>query len=677
MHDLAHIICGRTDWMRPELAPLHQPGDPLASALALIRHLRGRELPRMGYTRAYIRAIRDGASREQRRAADALWEAAEARDLLMPYHGNAYGALAGETFFLAATPERCRRLAARVVAYRDRWSEGFFGVVHSIMDVIRALFPLEECADADLLPVFCWLFAKLDVEWADARRWSETTLGTSGHNWYAHTFPGFWMYGAFFPEFLGAAQFQALAPAYLERELRILFEEDGWTKEGSAGYHGFAANSLFHFAHLAEQNGVIIAEPARRKLRVIADAGWKLLCPDGDYPVFADSVRMTAYQGFHGQDRPEFHPCVALRRLAARFWLPEAKFVAESLQPAWQPPYSGLLPDHGEDVLPAYRRVPSRPPALPDTCLPQSGLYVMRENWTPTADYLGVIAGTLGPRVSSHKHVDLLSFELYAKGRRLLVDNWYGMVAEERDNDEMRMWRVTSEAHNTCTVDGEDQVPILREFLLGATVVPTIDDWRSAADYCYFSGVHEGYLRLERPVTGVRRKIFYLRGQYWIMIDRFTAASPEHAHAYQLHFHLNAPSRRLPEARVVTEGAGGNLLIVPVPGAAGTPIIRPNPWPTPGYENPDWLTYTAETAGNWTFITLLVPFAGEMPEVAVRQLEVAADGRVLDPCEATALAIAVNGREDVYVDQHLQWNLPWAAGGHRGEGRVYHSAVQG
>jgi hypothetical protein len=674
MHDLARIIVNRTDWSLPELAAIYQPDDPLASALALIHYFRGRELPRMGFTRAYIQAIRETAIPEQRVDADARWDAAQARDLLMPYHGNAFGALGAETIFLAATPERCRAMGERVIAYRDRWSEGFFGVVHSIMEVIRALFPLEACADADLIPVFCWLFAKLDVEWPDARRWSETTLGTSGHNWYAHTFPGFWMYGLFFPEFTGAAQFQALMPDYLERELNILFEADGWSKEGSAGYHGFATHGLLFLAHLAELNGVILSEPAKAKLRVIADAGWKLICPDGDYPVFADSVRMTAYQGFHGQDRPEFQPCMALRRMAARFWLPEAKFVANSLQPVWQPPYGSLLVDEGEDVMAAYQRVPAAPPVLPDTCLPQSGLYAMRSDWSPNADYLGLIAGTLGPRVSSHKHADLLSFELYAKGRRLLVDNWYGSVAEERENDEMRMWRVKTEAHNTCTVDGADQVPIVQEFLFGATVAPTVDDWRSAANYCYFSGVHEGYFRLEKPVTAVRRKLFYLRDQYWIMIDRFTALAGQ-SHRYQMHFHLNAPTTLRPDGAAVTSGDGGNLLILPVPGCDGTPELRPNPWPTPGYENPDWLTYTQDAEGSWTFVTLLVPFTGAVPRVAARQLDLAADGRILDPFEATGLAITFNGREDVYVDQHLQWNLPWEAAGHRGQGRLYHSEI--
>ena len=50
--------------------------------------------------------------------------------------------------------------------------------------------------------------------------------------------------------------------------------------------------------------------------------------------------------------------------------------------------------------------------------------------------------------------------------------------------------------------------------------------WHSTPAYAYFSGVHEAYERLALQVSGSRRKVFYLRGEYWILIDRFTAASP-------------------------------------------------------------------------------------------------------------------------------------------------------
>ncbi|MHB9024581.1 MAG: heparinase II/III family protein [Armatimonadota bacterium] len=675
MIDVARELCARINWERPELAQLYDK-DVLVAAGGFIRHLRAREVPRPGYTKEYVSRLRASVTPEETAAARERWEAALRDDLLMPYHGNALAALGAETILIAATPDLCRRSAARAMEYRGRWREGFFGVTDSIIDVIRYLFPLEECADIDLLPMLGWLLAKADIEWSEARAWSETTLGTSGHNWWAHTFKGFFLIGLLLPEIQGLERFRVLAEDYFERELSILFTDDGWTKEGSPGYQEFALGSLLGIAHMAELNGIILPERVRERLRTIVDAGWRLLAPDGEFPVFSDFVRASAYMGFHGSGLPESHPCMILRRRAARFSLSEAKYVAEALQPEWRAPYGAILPDEGEDMLAAYRRLIPVAPAGTETSLPGGGFYVMRQDWTPRADYAAIIAGSLGSRVTSHRHADLFSFELYARGRRILVDNWYGPPIEERDNDAVRMWRVSTAAHNTVTIDGQDQVPITGEFSYGGVTIPTVDDWRSAPDYAYFSGVHEGYLRLPSPVTGARRKLFYLRGGYWILLDRFTAPG-EAEHEYGLHFHLKVPSTLRDDGSVLTTGEGGNLLILPVPGACGTPTLEPNPYPVERYENPDHLCYTHRQQGNILLATLLVPFTGvEPPAVKVRLLDVAGDERIFDPWEVTGLEITVDGRRDIYVDQHMQWNLPWTCGGYTGSGRVFHSECQ-
>lgn len=677
--DLARLLCAHIDWQHPGLAQstaaaAYRAEDFDAAAVGFVRYLRGRETPRLGYTKGYVRELRAQAPAEQSAAARERLEAALGQDLLMPYHRNAFAALGAETILLAATPELCRRMADRVRENQPRWADGFWGVTHSVCDLLRFLWPLEECADEDLIPLFCWLLTKAEGEWVWARSWDENTLGTSGHNWWAHTFLGFWMLGLCFPELQGMGRFAAFVPEYLERELGLLFEDDGWSKEGSPGYHDFAVENLLLFAHLAELNGITLSEATRQRLRVIADAGWRLLAPDGDYPVFGDAVRASQYAGFHAHQRPDLLPCTVLRRRAARFSLPEAKFVAEALNPDWQPPFGELLPDDGLDLLPTYRRLPAISPTLPDACLRRSGLYAMRQNWTPQADYAALIAGALGPRITSHKHADLFAFELYSRGRRLLVDNWYGSVAEEREDDNVRMWRVSSAAHNVATVDGQDHVPIVREFLYGATVLPLVDDWRSTASYAYFSGVHEGYLRV--GVSACRRKLFYLRGGYWILIDRFTAET-DAEHTYQLHFHLNAPATLQRDSSVITHGDGGNLLIMPVAGENDLAMIDPNPYPIPGYENPAHLSYTRRTHGNDLFVTLLVPFVNDdTPKVAASLLNVTCDERTLSPWEATALRITINGREDVYFDQHMQWNLPWSAGGYTGSGRLFHSQCE-
>lgn len=223
-----------------------------------------------------------------------------------------------------------------------------------------------------------------------------------------------------------------------------------------------------------------------------------------------------------------------------------------------------------------------------------------------------------------------------------------------------------------ATVDGADHLPIRDEWRWKGATLPTVDAWLTEPGYAYFSGAHEGYRYLAEGIASSRRKLFYLRGEYWILLDRFTPETSAE-HTYCLHFHVGAPCS-LEDHRLVTRGEGGNLLIVPVEGLDGQPSLEPCPCPLPGYDNPEHLSYTLRGAGKQLLATLLVPFDGDKaPEVAVRPIDVRADGRTLTRWEATALEITINGRRDVYVDQHMQWNLPWEAGGYTGTGRLFHS----
>ena len=88
----------------------------------------------------------------------------------------------------------------------------------------------------------------------------------------------------------------------------------------------------------------------------------------------------------------------------------------------------------------------------------------------------------------------------------------------------------------------------------------------------------------------MRRKLLYVRGDYWILLDRFTVASDEDEHVYRQHFQVGVPAREVGEGRVATEGGGGNLLFVPVRGAAGEVSLEACPYPLEGYRR----------RGNWS-----------------------------------------------------------------------------
>jgi hypothetical protein len=107
--------------------------------------------------------------------------------------------------------------------------------------------------------------------------------------------------------------------------------------------------------------------------------------------------------------------------------------------------------------------------------------------------------------------------------------------------------------------------------------------------------------------------------------------------------------------------------------------MAPCPYPLDGYANPDHLTYEREGEGHGILATLIVPFRGDdVPDVEAGEIgiELHDEGRALDPWEATALRIVINGEEHIHVDLHMAWNLPWTAGGWRNSHRLFNSSLE-
>ncbi len=678
MTDIARFLCEQVDGSRPELAAAecaaaHRRGDWLAAATGFIHHLRARRKPFIGYSATYIAQLRRHATPAGRRQARQQVRALLDAGFLGGDWPDGRGTLLAarpEELQLGATAADFANSGAAIAAARPHWDKSAIHTIHNVARYLQSVFPLPECSDEALVPVFAFLLAIFPREWKWARTWGDTMLGTTGHNWWVCQFGATWKLAFLFPEFKGFARFQALMPLWFERELRTLTFPDGFTQECSVAYHIGTTDLFYDAVRLAAANGIRINREAQQRLRLMAEVEWKLLQPDGRYPAFSDCHNLEPLL------------LQRMRSLAAIAGVPELKYLAEKLVPAKPAPFGRMLvetlyyPSVGEDLAPRYRKLAARCPATLDTCLPDAGLYVMRQDWTRTADYAAIDATRKGNIVTSHGHGAIFDLMLCARGRAITVGN--GKGPDVGMDEPRRVWRVKSESHTVATVDGEDHLPLRAIYRFANHVVPTIEDWITAPDFAYFAGVHEAYERLEKRVSGCRRKLFYRRGGYWILIDRFTAASDDDLHTYRQHFQLAVPGRVRDDGSVVTEGKGGNLLFLPLTGARGVASLMPNPWPLEGYFNPDQLVFTqADVRGNGLFVSVLVPFAGaRVPQVTARLLPVQADDRELTPWEATGLEIVVNGRRDVYVDLHMHWNLPWECGGHHGHGRLFHSQLR-
>ncbi|MHC4886201.1 MAG: heparinase II/III domain-containing protein, partial [Planctomycetota bacterium] len=483
MQEAAEIILAKIDETHPEAAAFVAPSggsDPVERAARFIAYLRARQAPNLGYPREMVDGLIAKASEEDRqRAREALKETLNERFTGGVHHIKVSTAEPA-TLFIGGDEDFCREFADYILSIREHWDGGSWGITCSIGKVLRRLFVLPTCPDEALIPLLARLIVKLKQEWEWARTWDGTTLGDTGHNWWLHTFFGFYQAGVLFPELKGYSRFISLGQGWIEREARMLFEVDGYTKERAAGYQYGSILHLINAATFAMANGVTFSDGFQERMKDVAATTWKLLAPNGDRPRTGDC----------GYVHEVPSDLAAMRSTAALLGISEAKYVAEALDPDWQPPHPGYLPGWGENLWQAYQDLPAREPSpvSADTALETSGYYCMRQNWTPHSDWMCIDAGARGPMITSHDHAAIFSFELYSHGTPILIDNCSGPYADEP----VRLWRMGTSSHNTTTVDGMDQVTIPTQWRKRDAVHPWVNDWIMDPEYAYFGGAHEG-----------------------------------------------------------------------------------------------------------------------------------------------------------------------------------------
>ena len=179
------------------------------------------------------------------------------------------------------------------------------------------------------------------------------------------------------------------------------------------------------------------------------------------------------------------------------------------------------------------------PPVERSKGFPASGYYTMRSGWGNASEpfederYLVFDCGPLGR--GNHGHLDLLSFEMAAYGRSLIVDPGRYTYDESGDTN----WRVKFRGtgyHNTVQIDGMNQTRYefhkTRFKIRGAEPDWLLKRRINETEYDYLHGIARSY---EYDVVH-ERKIFFVCPEYWIITDVLNA---EEEHNYDLFFHLS------------------------------------------------------------------------------------------------------------------------------------------
>jgi len=366
-------------------------------------------------------------------------------------------------------------------------------------------------------------------------------------NWLIMEMNGLAQIGILYPQFLDAPAWKAYAFHRMVEELDAQIYPDGWQVELSTGYHQVDINNYQWLIDVCNVTDEPIPAAFHVSMARMHSVNVLMMMPDGRLPDLNDGG---------------WHEVARLMRSAVKDYPGRADFL-------WA----------------QTRRAQGQPPAETSHAFPYAGYTVMRSGWEPDAVWAVLDAGHFG---YGHQHEDKLSLLLHAYGRLLLTEG--GNYAY--DASEMRRYVLSTRAHNTIRVDGEDQNRRLsynRTFF--DVTIPSDGSLRITPEYDVAEGFYdEGYgPNADRVVTHRRTVIFLkpqqvgdsgapqqvenfgvpsLLGPCLLVIDRLTPAD-DALHTYQTLWHLNAAAVETDGLSVRSADPGQpNLALIPSQAAA-------------------------------------------------------------------------------------------------------------
>ncbi|WP_082880030.1 alginate lyase family protein [Methylomonas methanica] len=415
-----------------------------------------------------------------------------------------------------------------------------------------------------------------------------------------------------FPELSQSAELLAFAQHELLANLREDFLADGVQKELSTDYHHTVLKNFLRVRELADLNGLALPVAFDAVIRKAMEFSIYAHKPDGWLPAINDG---------------DINSYLSLLRKAQHYYPGDALSYVLS---------------QGEQ---------GKPPAHRSRLFADSGYCILRSGWAerPYADgrYLFFDCGQLG--FGSHGHYDLLSFEMAAYGRSLIVDPGR-YTYHEYDSDGVN-WRLAfkgTSAHNTVMVDGKDQIAYQCHEPVGPQPRAAVLIFESNQGFDF---VH-GRALSPRYEVEHQRSIFFAEAEYWIISDVLLASE---AHRYEQFFHLAPEAQGQTEWLEAEQGHGiqaPDLLIAQARRAEVATSLEPG-WVSPEYgvKHPaPVLSFSQQCKGSGWFQTVLYPYKDSAPALHVEAILVTSLGQTVPATQALALSIRIQSETKTYHD---------------------------
>ncbi len=337
---------------------------------------------------------------------------------------------------------------------------------------------------------------------------------------------GLYYLGTQLPFFDRAEKWRRLGEEILFAEIEKQVLADGVYFEQSTWYQRYTTDFFAHFAVLKALSGNVAGDESKiaaleDRLETAFDFLTQITLPNGHTPLIGDDdggrvLPLTTKKS------DDFRGSLALGAII--FDRGDQKAVAGhvSEEVFW------LLGPLGVD---AYNSLTKTEPEIESKNFADGGYSVMRDGWDATDNYMLIDCGEVGSLAGGHGHADTLSINVAAHGKPLLVDSGTYTYHESR---EMRDYFRSAAAHNTLVIDDVSSSLPGNTFNWKTRAHATQKKWIANHRFDFFEGSHNGYERLELPVTHTR-SVLFLKNDYWIIRD---LAETQGSHEYSLNFHF-------------------------------------------------------------------------------------------------------------------------------------------
>lgn len=310
------------------------------------------------------------------------------------------------------------------------------------------------------------------------------------------------------------------AQSLLEREIRLQVGDDGVNREQALSYHLFVMELLLLAFIIGRKAKRPFSQGYEDRLRGMAGFLDTIATVSGDLPWYGDSDDARGFLLAEGESGLEVVMQLAGLLFSEPEWL--------RFRPTPTSAALALLPD----LVANLDRVTAQTPAKTGKLFPDAGLACLRSedgNVRLLMDF-----GPLGfTSIAAHGHADALSLWLAIGGEYFLVDA--GTYAYH-SHPEWRSYFRSTPAHNTVCVDGENQSEMAGRFLWRAKAQAQLLRFEENSRQVTIVAEHDGYLRLQDPVTHRRTVQFDCASGNLNIEDSFHCVG---RHQAELFFHMH------------------------------------------------------------------------------------------------------------------------------------------